>query len=250
MAGFIRDDAVALVRQFLEIVHSVGEQTGIEVQAAVSGLQAFLLGDSPTSEVIAQYVVTIIRNMHSPEVLHDFTRPAIPNYQTPSRNRQRTNSAAFVQLVQTCAIARSVRITADLQTSPRYSAESTALRDTAALVTRNEMQMLRVKATQLVTDQLIELSDLSLYPSTQAALVALRTNAVRHMTILGEHLARTFGTTCCDGLNWYNYMPALALAYRHYGVLEDDVIIERNEIPNPLFIEPNSYVELLHEVTL
>jgi prophage DNA circulation protein len=249
MAGFIRDDAVAMVRQFLEMVHLVGEQTGIDVQAAVSGLQAFLLGDNPTSEVIAQYVVAIIRNMHSPEVLHDFTRPAIPDYQTPSRNKQRSNSAAFVQLVQTCAIARSARITADLRSSPRYSAESTSLRDTKALITRDEMQKLRVKVTMLVTDQLIELSDLSLFPTTQAALVALRTNAVRHMTAQGEHLARTFGTTCCDGLNWHNYMPALALAYRHYGVLNDDVIIERNEIPNPLFIEPNAYVELMHEVT-
>lgn len=249
MAGFIRDDAVAMVRQFLETVHLVGEQPSIDAQAAVSGLRQFILGDSPSSEVIAQYVVTIIRNMRSPEVLHDFTRPAIPDYQTPSRNRQRANSAAFVQLVQSCAIARSARITADLRSSPRYSAQSTVLRDTKSLVTRPEMQALRAAVTNTITDQLIELSAAQLYPGTQAALVRLRTDAVRHMTSEGEHLARTFGTTCCDGLNWYGYMPTLPIAYRHYGVLTDDVIIERNEIPNPLFIESNAYIELLHEVT-
>lgn len=248
MAGFVRDDAVAMVKQFVETVLSTGQQTGLDAQAAISGLRAFMAGENPAPDVLALYVMTVIAGMAQPEVLHNFSRPVIPSYQTPSRNRQRSNSAAFVHLVQVASLARRTRLYANLRNSPRFSAESTVLRDTKALITRDDMQARRQAVTHLIADELLVLSSLQIFQNAQAALVQLRTNAVRHMTTEGENLARTFGTTCCDGLNWGGYMPALPVAYRHYGVLSDDVIIERNEIPNPLFIEPNAYVELLHEV--
>lgn len=248
MAGFVRDDAVAMVKQFVDTVLATGQQDTLEAQAAISGLRAFMAGENPTPAVIAMHVTTIIANMSQPEVLHSFTRPVVPAYQTAARNRQRVNSAAFVHLVQVAALARSTRLYADLTSSPRFSAESTNLRDTKALITRDDMQARRQAVTFLLADELLALSSLQIFQNSQAALVQLRTDAVRHMTTEGEHLARTFGTTCCDGLNWGGYMPALPVAYRHYGVLSDDVIIERNEIPNPLFIEPNAYVELLNEV--
>lgn len=248
MAGFVRDDAVAMVKQFLDTVLSTGQQTGLDAQAAISGLRAFMAGENPAPDVLGLQVVTIIAGMAQPEVLHNFSRPVIPAYPTPSRNRQRTNSAAFVHLVQVASMARSVRLYADLTNSPRFTAESTQLRDTKALITRDDMQARRQTVTYLVAEELLSLSALQMFQNAQAALVQLRTAAVRHMTTEGENLARTFGTTCCDGLNWGGYMPALPVAYRHYGVLSDDVIIARNEIPNPLFIEPNAYVELLHEV--
>ena len=94
----------------------------------------------------------------------------------------------------------------------------------------------------------MDLSDLGIYEDTRAELVALRTDTIAHMTEEGETLSRTFFTSCCDDTSWWGYMPSLVLAYRWYGVLSDDVINDRNRIPNPLFIEPNARVELLHNL--
>lgn len=199
---------------------------------------------------LADQVVAVIQSIDQPDALHSFVRAAIPAINTIGRNRQRLNSDAFVHLVQACALARSAELAADLgANSLRYSADSTLLRNTPALITRNEMVAARQAITESVTTELMQLSELRIYPETQAALLQLRTDTVQHMTAQGEHLARTFAAICCDGTSWGGFMQTLVLAYRHYGVLSDDVINARNDIANPLFIPPDSAVELLTDVT-
>ena len=199
---------------------------------------------------LANQIVAVIQSLEKPEELHAFVRTVIPNVNTNGRRRQRQNSDAFVHLVQACALARSADLASDLAAkSPRYSADSTLLRNTPALITRTEMEQARQAVTQSVTTELTQLSELNIFPQTQAALLQLRTDTVQHMTVSGEFLARTFKTSCCDGNSWGGFMQTLPLAYRHYGVLNDDVINARNDIPNPLFIEPEASIELLTDIT-
>lgn len=200
--------------------------------------------------VLAEQVVAIMRTIYKPESLLAFTRPSIPSINTTGRKRQRQNRDAFVHFVQSCALARSAELAADLgANSPRYSADSTLFRGTPALITRTEMIAARQQITETVTAELMQLSQLNIYPETQAVLLQLRTDTVQHMTVQGENLARTFTVSCCDGTGWGGHMQTLALAYRHYGVLSDDVINARNEIANPLFIPADAAVELLTDIT-
>lgn len=249
VAGFVLDDAVDMMRQFKDVLTSVRRASNLGAQLAAGNLGAIGIFAQPLS--LARQIVSIVRSMDQPKTLHTFTRPPVPPVATVGRARQASNQAAFTHLVQSASVARSAELSADLSsTSQRYAAPSTALLDTPALITRPEMETQRRAITTTVTDELVQLSDLNIYTDTQAALMQLRTDAVQHLTAEGEHLARTFLTTCCDGTGWNGYMPSLVLAYRHYGVLNDDVINYRNEVPNPLFLEPNASIELLTGVTL
>ena len=199
---------------------------------------------------IGAAVSDIFTSVLEPDAFFDFARPPIPSIDTRSRNVQRQNQTAFVNLVRILAVAEHTDRAASLGVSSnRYSADSVDLRDTPALITRAEMERTRRAVTVNIMDAVDTLSALNIYPDSQLALVALRTDAVLHMTAQGEHLARTFETVCCDGTGWWSMMPAIALAYRHYGLLNDDVIIERNQIPQPLFIPPAARVELLAGLT-
>ncbi|MES2685738.1 MAG: DNA circularization N-terminal domain-containing protein [Pseudomonadota bacterium] len=249
VAGFVLTDAVAMMKQFTGTLSSIRRYSNLAAQVAAGNLGAIGIFAEPLS--MARQVVSIISSLDQPAALHTFTRPPVPAVNTAGRVRQAANTAAFTHLVQASSVARSAELSADLgANSARYSAASTALRATPALITRTEMEAQRREITTTVTDELVQLSALNIYPDTQAALTQLRTDAVQHMTAEGEHLARTFKTTCCDGNSWNGYMPTLVLAYRHYGVLSDDVINDRNEVPNPLFLEPAASVELLAEVNL
>jgi len=248
VAGFVLDDAVDMMHQFKDVLTSVRRISNLGAQLAAGNLGAIGIFAQPLS--LARQIVSIVRSMDQPKALHTFTRPPVPPVATVGRARQAANQAAFTHLVQSASVARSAELSADLSsTSQRYAAPSTALLGTPALITRPEMETQRRAITTTVADELVQLSALNMYTDTQAALMQLRTDAVQHLTAEGEHLARTFLTTCCDGTGWNGYMPSLVLAYRHYGVLNDDVINYRNEVPNPLFLEPNASIELLTGVT-
>jgi prophage DNA circulation protein len=249
VAGFVLDDAVAMMRQFTTTLSSIRRYSNLAAQVAAGNLGAIGIFAEPLS--LARQIVSIVSSLDQPAVLHTFARPPVPAVNTAGRVRQAANSAAFTHLVQIAGVTRTAELSADLgANSTRYSAASTALRATPALITRAEMEAQRRAITTTVTDELVQLSALNIYPDSQAGLMQLRTDAVQHMTAEGEHLARTFVTTCCDGNGWYGYMPTLVLAYRHYGVLSDDVINDRNEVPNPLFLPANAAVELLAEVNV
>jgi len=177
-----------------------------------------------------------------------FVVEPIPPFNTPMRKQQRINQAAFVNLVQCSAVVRSVEMAADLgATSPRYAADSTLVTSTPALITHEEMMAQRAAVVNNINAQIIQLSEQDAFPKTQAALTVLKTAIVRHMTVNGEGLGLTFTTDCADGNSWNNYMSALPLAYRHYGQLTDDVIVARNNLKNPMFINPRAPIVLLND---
>jgi prophage DNA circulation protein len=245
---FVLNDAVGMMKQFRDVLQNIQRVSGVAGQLAQGNLGAIGIFAEPLS--LARQITGIVRNLTQPQALRTFARPPVPPVNTVGRNLQRTNQAAFVHLVQVSSLARSAELAADLgANSARYSAESTATRDTPALITRTEMVAARQEVTGSITDEMVALSGLEIYPQTQAALLQLRTDTVQHMTAEGEHLARTFTTNVDEGTGWGGYMQTLVLAYRFYGVLSDDVINDRNHIPNPLFIQPGAAVELLTEVT-
>ena len=246
---FVLADAQAMVAQFKNTLRNVQQVGTLVAQVAAGNLGAIGIFNQPLA--LAQQITGIVRDLMQPDVLQLFDRVPVPAINTVGRNLQRSNQAAFVHLVQVASLVRSATLAADLgANSTRYSAASTALRNTPALITRTEMEAARQSVTRNITDELVALSSLQMYPQTQAALLQLRTDAVQHMTAEGEHLARTFTTSADAGTGWGGYMQSLRLAYRHYGVLSDDVINDRNRIPNPLFIASNAAVELLTEVTV
>ena len=247
LPGFVLADAVDMVGQFLGVLAQSRKPPSLDSQIAVRNLSA--LGIYVKPQELAQQVVVIMREVSQPEAFRHFIRPPASAARTKGRDAQRMNIAAFVHLVQVSSLVRTAELGADLSSaSERFAADSTLLRSTPQLITHAEMQVQRSETTQTFTEELLDLSGLQVYPATQQLLVELRTAVVQHMTATGEHLARTFMTTCCDGTSWNGYMPSIVLAYRHYALLTDDVINERNEIPNPLFIEPRAAVELLNEV--
>ncbi|WP_418132493.1 DNA circularization N-terminal domain-containing protein [Variovorax sp. 375MFSha3.1] len=248
LPGFVLADAVDMVDQFLGVLAQWRRPESLAAQVAELNLASVGIYSQPLA--LAQQVMTIMRDVAQPQAFHEFLRPQTPNIPTRGRAAQRTNSVAFTHLVQSASLIRSAELSVDFASSSnRFAADSTVLRSTPKLITYNEMQAQRSAITQAFTAELLDLSGLQMFPNTQQLLVTLRTAAVQHMTSTGEHLARTFVTTCCDGTGWNGFMPTLVLAYRHYGVLSDDVINERNEIPNPLFVPPRAAIELLHEVT-
>jgi prophage DNA circulation protein len=248
MPGFVLDDALDMVDQFQGVLSQLGRPASLLAQIAELTLGSLEIFAQPL--MLAKQIIAVVRDMAEPAAFHQFERPPTPAIATKGRVAQRANSVAFTHLVQVAGLVRSAELSADLSSSSnRFAADSTLLRSTPQLITHNEMRTQRAAITQSFTNELLELSSLQMYPTTQQLLVALRTAAVQHMTITGEHLARTFITTCCDGNGWNGFMPSLVLAYRHYELLTDDVINERNEIPNPLFLPPRAAIELLHEVT-
>lgn len=243
--GFVVDDARASVAQFLDQALKYGNLAGVEAQAAVQQLRGFVYGINRKASDIARPIFRIMGAAKSLENFIKFTRPTIPFINTTSRNQQRKNKTALTHLIQGAAVTQHALRQADLS-GARYDADSVALRSTPKLITRKDMESRRFSVVDVLTNEVYELSRLSIFNESQNAVTALRTAAVQHLTAEGETLARTFVTSCCDGTGWWRPMPAIMLAYRHYGVLNDDVIIERNEVGNPLFMPPNAAVELLH----
>jgi prophage DNA circulation protein len=245
--GFVVDDAVASMKQFRDALYAVRRGQNLVSQVANGNLGAIEVFAKPLE--LARDIVDVTRDVTDPQALHSFDRPTITRTNTAGRIQQAANQNAFVHLIRIASLARAAELASDLKAqSNRYSADSVYLRDTPALLTRNEMEALRRQIASSIMDELMLLSSLQIYPESQQALLQLRTDAIQHMTAEGETLARTFTTNCCDGTDWNSYMPTLVLAYGWYGVLSDDVINERNHIPNPLFIPPAAKVELLHAV--
>lgn len=250
--GFVLQDMLDMMDDFVSLYDSLQAQQASDQDASAAQLARTAL-QSPavlkTPQALAAHVLTLSRLVQSPVALMQFDRPTLPTLATTARQRQQSNTLAFVHLVRTGGVIAYTLQSANLPAqSARYTVDSTRLRATPALITRAEMQALRLQVTTAVTDQVLAMSAARIYSATQSALVTLRTAAVQHMTAQGESLARTFVTSCCEGTGWWAHMPTLVLAYRHYGLLTDDAINTRNEISNPLFISPNAAIELLHEV--
>lgn len=189
---------------------------------------------------MAAAVITVIRASDSVDSLHNFSRPSVPAIQTVGRATQSNNQDAIVNLVKTAAAARRAELAINLSTfSLRAGVNSVSMRGVPKWVSRSDLGQERGYVAGVLSDELKELSALQIYPVTQAKLQAVKTSIVQHLTKLGEHLART--TT----VSYQTSMPAVRVAYQHYGLLRDDEIVARNRIVNPLFIPMHSTIELL-----
>lgn len=163
--------------------------------------------------------------------------------QTESRVKDQQNSIALDMLSRSLYVSEYARRAVDLSSgSDRYIVDSVALRGSPELTSRQDLQSARLNAVTVITDLIYDLSDAGIFEETRSQLIALRAAVVEHMTREGENLGNTFIKT------YKVDMPMLAIAYEHYGVLRDDEINARNEIPNPLFVQRNSAVELVTEL--
>jgi prophage DNA circulation protein len=245
--GFVYQDAQDMLTQFDRGLNAYGQVRSVAAQLAQNSLSRPDILRDPAR--LASSIVGVLREVERPDSFLQFQRPPLPSASTRSRQTQLANQQAFIHLVQAVAVAVFVEGTINFEAlSNRYASDDTQLRGTPELVTRDEMEALRRQSNEVAHNELLALSALGIYPETQRALMQLSADAVQHMTAEGEHLARTYKTTCCEGTGWHGYMDSVALAYRHYGVLSNDVLELRNEIPNPLFIEPRSEIELLHSI--
>jgi prophage DNA circulation protein len=163
--------------------------------------------------------------------------------QTQSRVKDQNNITALNFLARSLFVSEYARRAVDLSTgSDRYVVDSVALRGSPELTSRQDLQQSRLKAVTVITDLIYDLSDAEIFEDTRAQLIALRAAVVEHMTVEGENLGNTFIKTYSVD------MPMLAVSYEFYGVLRDDEINARNEVPNPLFVERNSAIELVTEL--
>ena len=124
----------------------------------------------------------------------------------------------------------------------RKTVESVSLRGSPDLMSRFEVENLRKDVIITLDDVIFALSEIDGFDETRYALSRLKAAVIEHMTAEAEN----FGVLFYDSSK--NEIPAIVLAYKHYGVLRDDAIVSRNRIPNPLFIKSNSNVELISDV--
>lgn len=238
----VLEDSIAIVKQLRDDLRVSRNLMSIKAQGALQLLTS--LGNTQFNDAVTlgRSVVALVREANSLAGLINFSRPAIPAFKTVGRAQQKQNSDAFVALIRSAAVIRHAEMSVDLvSNSPRYGNEDTELRGIPKLLTRAEMIQARESVSQVITDRMLVSDD----EETRAALVEVRTTAVQHMTSDGEHLARTFQTTCCDGNGYNVMMPAIVVAYRHYDSLTEETVVQRNKISNPLFIHAFASLELL-----
>ena len=227
--GFVLLDAAKMTEQFIDEITDASRAFTAKGQAFVNDLTRPL-----TLNIAARVqaaIAGIVRLLPDPERLLGFTRPAVPKISTTSRNRQRQNSQAFTSHVTALASIRK--------------AEIAIQQASAKEVTRAELATMRKAIAEAMSERIFKLSDLDIFEGTQAALVRSRTSAVRYITDKAESAATTF-VTSCEAKNGFEVpMPSIVLAYQHYGTIDDELMIRRNGISNPLFIPRNASVELL-----
>ncbi len=244
--SFVLEDSIAIVKQLRDALRFSRNLMSVEAQGALQLLTAAGTAQFNDSVNLGRSVVALVREARSFAGIVNFSRPAIPVFNTVGRAQQKLNSDAFVALIQSAAVTRHAEMSVDLVSqSQRYANSDTELRGVPQLITRAEMIAARQQVSQLISEQLLSMSSAGVFEDTRRALVEVRTNAIQHMTADGEHLAKTFFTTCCDG-NGYNVsMPAIVVAYRHYDALTEETIVQRNKVVNPLFIPAFASLELL-----
>jgi prophage DNA circulation protein len=239
--GFVLDDAFSMLKQFTDSLRTVRRAAGIAAQVAAGNLAVIGIFREPIR--LANEIIAIIRDIDNTTSLIGYSRPEIRRTNTPSRQRQIANQSAFVNLIRNAAITRKTELSLEVKTQ-----RNTADVDLGVpqLYTRKELDDYRRDIAITVTDQLINLSTLKIYPKTQASLAQLRTETVQHLTRVGETLGTSFFTLCEDNTNWAVYMPTIPVVYRHYGEIRSDEFNARNNVRNPLFNEPNAVMELLN----
>ena len=197
--------ALALVRAPLQLAHSI--------LGLVSALGA--LGHSPARRQVA--MLTMMR-------FGENEKPVIG--QTPARNQQRVNQAAFIRLVHVQATAGLVRAIADTKFSS-YG-EAVAVRSRAA----DAIDALEIAAADAG------------HGASARALAAMRVAMVQDVSQRGGSLARVYGFTPV------RTEPALVIARR----LHDDLggfqsyatdLIARNNLRHPGFVPGGVALEIL-----
>jgi prophage DNA circulation protein len=244
--AFVLEDVVLALDAIRVAVAQAKYLLSLDAQKALLLLRQVGGPTVQTGFEIGDAITRLIREVQRPISLHTFARPPIPGFNTVGRNQQRINSSALVNLVHVAAATRQAELSVDLVAqSPRYASDDSTLRGIPQLITRAEMQEYRRSLSSVITSTVSDLSDQRTFDASRQALIQLRADAVQHMTTDGEHLARTFDTSCCEGTGFQKAMPSTVLAYRYYGTLTHDVIELRNNLPSPLFIPPHARVELL-----
>lgn len=251
--SFVLDSATSQVGDFLKQASQLNSTSatsflGINtvlqtVQQSKKNLENFVRDGVASVAGVSNSIVAIVSNVESLGNLESWALPPVSPFKTLNRMRENQNSRALRNIILGATVTRKAELAARLYTnSSRFNVDVAQLE---RLVTIDEMQAGRLALSQSITSVIEDLSTQAIFDPTQAALVAVRTASIQHITAQGETLARTFETSAATTTAAQNNQPAIVVAYRHYGALLDASIIERNGIEHPLFIQPNRTLSLL-----
>jgi hypothetical protein len=238
LAGVSYDEAYSLFKDTSTAMAKIG-------RIATGDLSAFqqaaaLIGLSNVSGAIVQgrYMAGLLGVMQ--KQVASFGKPV----ERKSKIKGDKNTAAFNTMYSAFYAAEFGKRAADkVNTQNRPQVDSVSLRGSPFLMSRAEVESLRREAMIVMSDEIFALSEVSGFSATKEALIALRTAVIEHMTAESEN----FGVTFYDSSNMT--MPSIVVSYKNYGVLRDDELNARNNIPNPLFVMAKSEVELVANVS-
>lgn len=230
------DVFVDIARGLIAQVQSVVDIAQEYIDDAASALSELRL--APNTGLIGDTlrlgasIVSVIQGIGNLKRLIDFRAQNYPSllpapfaYNTPSRQQQRKNQNALFSLVRRVAIVETVRASAQYEFD-----------------TREQMQGKRTELADLIDAEVADAANPQnglFNDKSYQALVALRTQMTRDLTVRGNTLARTFDVVLSQAT------PALVLSYDYYEDLRDGDIVALNNAPHPLFMRGT--VELLTE---
>lgn len=236
--GVSYDEAYSIFQDTSQTISKVG-------RIAKGDLSAFqqataLIGLSNVSGTIAQgrYMAGLLSVLY--KQVSGLPNPKV--YKSKIKND--TNTASFNKMNAAMYAAEFGKRAADkVSTQNRPQVESVGLRGSPFLMSRQEVESLRRDAMTVMSDEIYALSGQDGFENTKQSLLTLRTAVIEHMTAEAEN----FGITFNDSFG--STMPSIVVAYKNYGVLRDDELNARNNIPNPLFVDKNSAIELVSDVS-
>ena len=114
-----------------------------------------------------------------------------------------------------------------------------------SILTIDELKDLRTSFSNEITTQIYDLSSQYVFDATQTELVKVRTEIIQYMTSQSEFLSKITYTNLCDTTMSQQFTPLIVTAYRHYSELNDELLLDRNNIANPLFINSNQSIAII-----
>ena len=249
--GFVRESAINQINTFLEKVdnivssqsvnnlNSILLQTYQSIQYAKQQLKQIVLGANLTAVLLGINVINIIKALDDVKNIKEWKVAPLPTYKTKSRKQESVNNDSFKNLIQTAAVIRQGEILIN-----KVSERDVKFNDVSILII-DELKDLRTSFSNEITNQVYDLRSQYVFDATQTELVKVRTEIIQYMTSQSEFLSKITYTNLCDTTMSQQFTPLIVTAYRHYSELNDELLLDRNNIANPLFINSNQSIAII-----
>jgi prophage DNA circulation protein len=252
-AGFVRESAINQINSFLEKVNNVVStqsftsninnvalQTYQTIQYAKQQLRQIVFGANLSAVLLSLNIINIIKSINDVTAIKNWAVAPLPTYKTKSRKQQEINNNAIKNLIQTASVVRQGELIIN------KVGERDLNFNEVTVLTIDDMKVLRTDFSELITNQIYDLSSQYIFDETQSKLVNTRTDILQYLTSQSDYLSRINYTNLCDTTMSQTFTPLIVTAYRHYGELNDELLIERNAIANPLFVPHNQKIAIIN----